>query len=610
MKRLKEIHFTGFLSFLVLLGIASGMLFISWRRWPDALVDFGWELYAPWQISNGMVLYKGIKSAVFGPLSFYVNAALFKIFGVGLTTIVYFNILIVSILTLLIYRIFLKTMDRLSATVTCAVFLSIFAFSQYVGTGNYNFVCPYSHQLTHGIFLSFLAIYLFDIYQKNMSGSLFFLEGFVMGLIFLTKIEVFASIFTAIAAGMSFLIFIRKPALQNIFKMLGIFWIGFLLPILGFTIYFAKYMPFWDAFDSITRLYRELFTSPVASNVFYRRIMGIDSSLQNVLMIVFTGLKYLAALLIIAAAGKTLCIVRDKRLKAVVAFALLILIYILALPFINRIFWVEMFRGVPLVIIALGTYFCLSVLWFKNNGAKVRQNLTLLVMAVFSFTMLIKIMLNVHIYHYGFALAMPGTLLSAASLVHYSPSFLWSKSFEKFFIRCLIAMIIGLIIIGHVLFCKKLYDFKTYPIGTGPDTILTYPANISPVGASVNIAVERIRKLVKEDETLLVLPEGIMLNYLSRRVNPFWYIHFMPFEQEMIGEDKILSSMIACSPDYIALTDRNMLEFGYKGFGIDYGINVFAWIKENYKPLEKITSVSDSGEKFNIIISKRIKCKG
>ena len=68
--------------------------------------------------------------------------------------------------------------------------------------------------------------------------------------------------------------------------------------------------------------------------------------------------------------------------------------------------------------------------------------------------------------------------------------------------------------------------------------------------------------------------------------------------------------MIACSPDYIVLMDRDTLEFGYKGFGVDYGINVFAWIRENYKPLEKITGASAAGKEFNIIISKRIKTGG
>ncbi len=31
-------------------------------------------------------------------------------------------------------------------------------FSQFTHTRNYNFICPYSHEMTHGFFLSLLAL--------------------------------------------------------------------------------------------------------------------------------------------------------------------------------------------------------------------------------------------------------------------------------------------------------------------------------------------------------------------------------------------------------------------------------------------------------------------
>ena len=40
----------------------------SWQKWPDVLVDFGRELYVPWQLASGKRLYLDI--AYFnGPLS-------------------------------------------------------------------------------------------------------------------------------------------------------------------------------------------------------------------------------------------------------------------------------------------------------------------------------------------------------------------------------------------------------------------------------------------------------------------------------------------------------------------------------------------------------------
>lgn len=50
----------------------------SWRKWPDLIIDFGRELYFPWQIASGKVLYRDI-AHVFGPLSQHFNAMLFKL---------------------------------------------------------------------------------------------------------------------------------------------------------------------------------------------------------------------------------------------------------------------------------------------------------------------------------------------------------------------------------------------------------------------------------------------------------------------------------------------------------------------------------------------------
>ena len=62
------------------------MLIFSWRCWCDPIADFGRELYVPWQIKQGKVLYHDI--AYFnGPLSPYFNSILFRVFGASLMTL-------------------------------------------------------------------------------------------------------------------------------------------------------------------------------------------------------------------------------------------------------------------------------------------------------------------------------------------------------------------------------------------------------------------------------------------------------------------------------------------------------------------------------------------
>src|SRR5881392_3283113 len=69
------------------------MLIFSWRCWCDPIADFGRELYVPWQLAHGKVLYRDI--AYFnGPLSPCLNSILFRIFGASLMTLAWANIVI------------------------------------------------------------------------------------------------------------------------------------------------------------------------------------------------------------------------------------------------------------------------------------------------------------------------------------------------------------------------------------------------------------------------------------------------------------------------------------------------------------------------------------
>src|SRR2546425_5737427 len=111
----------------------------SWRKWPDVLIDFGQQLYIPWQLASGKHLYKDI-AMLHGPLSQHFNALWFRIFGPSFTVLIFVNLGVLAGLTTIVYHIFRMIGHRLMATTTCLIFLSVFGFSQYLRTGNYNYV--------------------------------------------------------------------------------------------------------------------------------------------------------------------------------------------------------------------------------------------------------------------------------------------------------------------------------------------------------------------------------------------------------------------------------------------------------------------------------------
>src|SRR5215831_13968845 len=140
------------LNVAVLAGLAIYFAAVSWLKWPDPLIDFGRELYLPWRITQGAVLFKD-EMHLYGPLSPYLNSLFFRIGGVGLTTLVTANTIIYAAILALLYYLVRAGWGRWAALTSCAFFVGVFSFSQLVGIDNYNFLTPYSHEMTHGTLL-------------------------------------------------------------------------------------------------------------------------------------------------------------------------------------------------------------------------------------------------------------------------------------------------------------------------------------------------------------------------------------------------------------------------------------------------------------------------
>ena len=89
-------------SLLALLFLSICMVY--WRRWGDIIIDYGRELYIPWQISSGKVLYRDIDYFM-GPIAPYLNALWFKLFGVSITILFIYNLIIIAMLTYILYKL-------------------------------------------------------------------------------------------------------------------------------------------------------------------------------------------------------------------------------------------------------------------------------------------------------------------------------------------------------------------------------------------------------------------------------------------------------------------------------------------------------------------------
>jgi len=581
----------------ILVVIGSYMLRLSWFKWPDVLVDYGRELYVPWQITQGKVLYADINH-LYGPLSHYFNALLFQIFGTGISTLAYFNIVITILITSIIYTLIKSSFGDLIATIAGICFLVIFAFSQYTGYSNYNFICPYSHEITYGIFLFFLALFILKKYLVEPSLIYTALIGFILGLIFLTKVEIFIAAFISFLSGFIFIFWQLKPLYPR--KYLLNLILFFFLPIILFFIYFSLHMPLIDAFNSIIASYRNIFIDTLANNIYYQHISGFDNLSQSISLMIKYTFGYLIFFIFIGLISYLFTRLSQKKLAygiIVIISALIILFIFFGLFPIN---WIAIARPYPVFILLLLSFLINNLIKNREDKILVAQYLPFVLLVLFSLLLLLKMILNVRLYHYGFALAMPASLVMIILLLYYLPALI-SRWGNKTVFMGFTGLFIFLALLFYFNKTMHFYYAKNYPISEGRDRFLTF----SNPGLIVNEALGQISKLMSANDTLVVMPDGVMLNYLSRKRNPSRYFEFTPNFVEATGEEKIINEFSLNPPSFIILSKKDTSEHGAKYFGANYAHNIYSWIINNYDKVSALGDPTLTGEDYGIIIYKK-----
>jgi len=604
-KGLRQI-ITNVSSLCILLAIGFFMLFVSWRRWSLIILDFGRELYIPWKLNMGGVLYRDIYVDHYGPFSPYLNAFLFKMFGVNIMTLAFFNMGVVIIITYCIYRFFRHTTNSVTAMMTAATFLSVFAFK----FPNYNYITPYVYALTHGIALSFFSIFAFYQYIKKQTTLWVVIIGLLIGTIFLTKLEVFFASIAAIGTGFIVLWHVEQFPLRKIIKVSAILFFSFLFPIVVFTVYFYFFMPFQEALLSILAQYRQLFETTVTSNIFYLRCTGRDAPLFHLgKILLVTGWYVLLFFLVWCVARlveRISSTYYNMIIMIVAAASTLSLLYLM-----NYETWNWLYVRIPLafqvVVAVMGVFYGITIWKSRKDKGKALDALPILVFIIFAFVMVLKVILHVRIDVYGFALTMPATLVVVAGLVYHVPRLVAKNAQSTTFIRALSSILVAMFLMMQISAISGTYLIRNYPIATGKERIVTFDATLNIEGPVIDATLKKINETIKPNENFLVIPEGILLNYLTRRESPSPYTSFLLGDLAMHNEEKMVERLTRQLPDYVILIDRSVIEWGFKKFGVDTGTKISAWVTKNYVPIYGIGNIPFQGSYLcnGVIIAKR-----
>lgn len=564
----------------------------TWQRWGDPIVDSGRELDTPKQILSGKMLYKDIR-CWYGPVAPYTNAALYRCFGVRISTLTTAGIATAVLLAWLVYRTVRLFTGRPGAAAAAIAFVYVNAFSQYYMANIFTFALPYAFSATYGILLAAASVYFLLRHAKRGRPRDFLLSCLFLSLTALCKLEVL------FAAGVTHAVFIVAWLGARRLNRL-VYLVGYLgaaaIPVCVYA-YFYRHVGselWWD----------NLFLpGNVAASWYTLEHGGLTDPVQSLRQVSIS-----AAAMAGCGVALWLCVFAERRVRhdptydasmrtmAIGALGLAGglacggICYLLG-PF-------EAFRSLPFLLVIC---FLVSAARWMFVAKERTAQVPWMVLLAFGLAASARMFLKCGAEHYGFYLLVPGLMGFAV---------LWCRLLPDWFTGhdgapgasapatttapllasayiCGIAML-GATAWSHAVTTRQTMDLSYEPgnvtrIATAQGTMIC-PTMYK---GSVDEAVRFLEGKAPAAK-VVVIPEGSGITFLAGCTNPLGAHTFLPIDfSGEYGEAAMIRRLTEADPDFIVRVPRDVSEYGKKAFGEDYGKGLVDWVQDHYKPVKQ-----------------------
>ncbi|HET8675644.1 MAG TPA: glycosyltransferase family 39 protein [Blastocatellia bacterium] len=579
---------------LIALSFIVGLA-VSWQRWGNMLVDCGREMNQPLRLARGEMLYSEVRH-IYGPLSPYLNATLYRVFGPSLGVLYAEGIITAIIILALVYYIARQLMNRAASTAATLSVVWLCAFKQ---AGNY--FLPYSYSALHGCALGLVTLALIVRFiqaekrRRDTSPRLLGVAGLAAGLTLLAKTEMgLAAVVTGIVA----VVLVAYPNMRLVLRSTAIFLGPAVLIVLAVYGYIASQVG-WHTLSTDSFLFlRHL---PEELVYFNKRMSGFDSPGESLVQMIGMAARVAALAVIIGVIS--ILVTRRKgphparkiaiaetatgagratytQLWILLAASLLLFVLI---PSTGQVKWDKgPYLAMPLLLVGL---LVPAVIKYQKQKAEGRegwnQTVLLVVIAVYALASLARVMLRVRSGG-----AYSSYLLPASVIIFV---YIWVGPFANIFRerrtrRVARNIIIGALMLHAVITAGVLgYRYRsrnTYTLATQRGTTIAVP----DLGQGFEEALEFIERETAIGEPVAIMPEGTSLNFLTDRPNPLREEITTPGFLDPQGEERAINQLIASNTRFVLVTNRPTAEFGPEVLGRDYHQTLMRWVEENFEP--------------------------
>ncbi len=593
-------------------GVFIYLLAKSWMRWPDPMIDFPRDLYTAWRVSVGDLLYDQVRSW-YGPLAHLAEATGFRIFGVGMDTVVWMNVALTAGILLLLRGIFGVIGNRFSVWLCSMTFLLVFMVSHLVGVGNYNFITPYVAQSTYAFAGLLLVLWALLWHVRSDWGWWLWLAGVGVGIAYLDKPE------PLLAAGGALVVYASARLVQRFrqarpgghwrgtikLAWTSAAWLitGFLTTWVPVFIYFLVKVGFaysLRATDMVPyTMLVSTYRATVAKSQMYTTFYGFDQPLKHFLEHLQAGVLLLVVCGIMVAASRAWA--RAEKfsfwwwLGPVVTLAAGILGAWLGF---ETNYWTDIgkafnFSTVLLMAIAVG--WCGWAAW--RDRMDFERAVGLAVVGTAAALMLVRMILFGRVYHYGFFMALLAVLFVLHLVVGEGARAVEGQRRWNWLLPVVFAAVVLYGGLSLIQFSLRRYSLKTYEVGKGRDRFYTFqpqpapgvkvePGDIyTPSGLLLNLMLEEAAKALPKAKTLIAFPETSAVNYHLRVPSPIPEVEFQPTSLGFVGgPQQVVNELQANPPDGVFFYLRDFVEFGVPHFGYDEGSGqaILNWVATHY----------------------------
>lgn len=536
------------LGIILVVALIGAVLFFY--KQGELMVDVGREFYLSKEVALGKILYKDIFN-IYGPLSYQINAILFKIFGFHTNVpVVAGNLcgLAISVCTYILSRQFLA---RLYSFLVSLFIVFIGIYNDWI----FSFTVPYSYAMLYGL-LALLISFIFLIkYVRNNEKSIYlYWSLFFAGTLTVLKYDYIPYLLV-----FPIVMFFAKTNVKTVLKSLCCF---AAVPLVSFGALFAEGLTISDVLFNIALIKK---VSAAPSLYFFYKRMHVLFSLRD----------FILTLVNLTLCGFVFCLIYKilDRIKSKWAYMLVSAIGVILL-FDEALIKKFSFLSILIVVLVL----CLH--------KKITDKSHWLLIAV-ALSLSIKEFLWTNFFTYGLY-SFPIQFLCCIVLLK---TYIFKN--EKAFKSSLIFFLI-FIIVPFLKFRFENGQYYDVEVKTEHGMLLT-----TRELSTVKLLVEVLQKNVKKDDTLVVLPEGHIINFLTGTKSDDFYSNFIPMYVEAFGEQNIINHYSKNMPDYFVLSTRNTSEYGAEGICKDYALGLCDWIFNNYHVTAKIV-----GEPQYVILRK------